>query len=102
MFETGLDPVTAGLVKSLNRPEGNVTGVTSLNLEVAPKGLELLHELLPQAKSIAVLINPTNRVNFDIMTKGLEGPSNWLSLESAGSYLAATRSSIVEGDSLQL
>ena len=51
VFETGLDPVTAGLVRSLNRPEDNVTGITSLNLDVSPKSLELLHELLPQAKS---------------------------------------------------
>ena len=41
----------------------------------------MLHELLPQAKSIAVLINPTNRVNFDIMTKGLEGPSRALGIQ---------------------
>src|SRR5262245_34337391 len=74
VFEIGLDPVTAGLVRSLNRPEGNVTGITSLNLEVFPKGLELLHELVPQAKSFAALINPTNRVTSGIITKGLEGP----------------------------
>ncbi len=60
VFETGLDPVQAGLVKSLNRPEGNVTGVTSLNSAVTPKGLELLHELLPQAKRFSgSLIPPT-------------------------------------------
>jgi putative tryptophan/tyrosine transport system substrate-binding protein len=44
VFETGLDPVEVGLVKSLSRPEVNVTGITSLNADVAPKGLELLHE----------------------------------------------------------
>src|SRR5262249_29115797 len=53
VFETGLDPVASGLVKSLNQPEANVTGITSLNFDVAPKGLELLRELLPQAKSFA-------------------------------------------------
>lgn len=81
VFETGLDPVTAGLVRSLNRPEDNVTGITSLNLDVSPKGLELLHELLPQAKSFSVLINPANRVNTDITTKGLEGPSRALGIQ---------------------
>ena len=72
VFETGVDPVTTGLVKSLSRPEGNVTGITSLNVDVTPKGLELLHELIPQSKSFSVLVNPANRINFDIVTKGLE------------------------------
>ncbi len=63
VFETGLDPIAAGLVKSLSRPEGNITGITSLNVAVAPKGLELLHELLPQANSLAVIVNSANPVN---------------------------------------
>jgi putative ABC transport system substrate-binding protein len=78
VFETGLDPVTAGLVKRLNRPEGNVTGITSLNLDTAPKGLQLLRELLPQAKSFGVLINPANRVNAALITKGMEESSHTL------------------------
>ena len=58
VFGTGVDPVEIGLVASLNRPGGNVTGVTSLNIEVAPKRLELMHELLPSVTSMALLVNP--------------------------------------------
>ena len=58
VFGIGADPVDVGLVASLNRPGGNVTGVTSLNIEVAPKRLELLHELLPSVTSMGLLVNP--------------------------------------------
>jgi len=60
VFTTGLDPVQEGLVDSLNRPGGNVTGVTALAVEVGPKALEVLHELVPTATVIALLVNPTN------------------------------------------
>jgi putative ABC transport system substrate-binding protein len=59
VFAVGSDPVKAGLVTSLNRPGSNVTGVTSLADELGPKRLELLHELLPAAARIALLVNPT-------------------------------------------
>jgi len=58
IFEVGSDPIQLGLVASLNRPGGNVTGVTQLNVEIAPKRVELLHELLPTATVIALLVNP--------------------------------------------
>jgi putative ABC transport system substrate-binding protein len=60
VFTTASDPVQIGLVASLSRPGGNVTGVTHLAVEVMPKRLELAHELVPTAKIIAVLVNPTN------------------------------------------
>jgi putative tryptophan/tyrosine transport system substrate-binding protein len=62
VFILSTDPVAAGLVASLNRPGGNVTGVTGLNVELAPKKLELLHELFPSATTLALLVNPTNPI----------------------------------------
>jgi putative ABC transport system substrate-binding protein len=60
VFETGADPVAVGLVGSLSRPSGNVTGVTSLNVEVGPKRFELLRQLRPAARVVALLVNPNN------------------------------------------
>lgn len=62
VFETAADPVRLGLVASLNRPGGNVTGVTQLSAETVSKRIELLHELFPQARSVALLVNPGNPV----------------------------------------
>ena len=60
VFEMGADPIATGLVQTLNRPGGNITGVTSLNVQVTPKRLEILHEAVPAASAIAVLLNPTS------------------------------------------
>jgi putative tryptophan/tyrosine transport system substrate-binding protein len=60
VFETGRDPVETGLVASFSRPGGNLTGVTILTAELMPKRLELLSQLVPQAKMIAMLVNPNN------------------------------------------
>jgi ABC transporter substrate binding protein len=60
VFTTISDPVQMGLVASLNRPGGNVTGVTNLSAEVGPKLLELLREAVPTTRIMALLVNPTN------------------------------------------
>jgi putative ABC transport system substrate-binding protein len=60
VFMVGTDPVQIGLVASLNRPEGNVTGVVSLSIETSAKRLELMHEMVPTAGLIGVLVNPAN------------------------------------------
>jgi ABC-type uncharacterized transport system substrate-binding protein len=62
VFEVGSDPVRLGLVANLNRPGGNITGVTNLIVELGPKRLELLHELLPTTGVMAFLVNPDDRV----------------------------------------
>jgi putative ABC transport system substrate-binding protein len=60
IFSTGSDPVAAGLVVSLSRPGGNLTGVTNLNQELSQKKLELIHGLVPTETDVALLLNPTN------------------------------------------
>jgi len=63
VFAVSVDPVEIGLVRSLNRPGGNLTGITNMNLQIGPKKLEVLRELLPAATRIAVLLNPTSVVS---------------------------------------
>jgi putative ABC transport system substrate-binding protein len=60
VFLTGGDPVALGLVDSLSRPGANLTGVTTLSAELEPKRLELLHSVVPTARTIGALVNPTN------------------------------------------
>jgi putative tryptophan/tyrosine transport system substrate-binding protein len=63
VFQTGVDPVEIGLVASLAQPGGNITGITSLNVDVGRKRLELMHMLVPQVTDMALLVNPTNPTN---------------------------------------
>ena len=81
VFETASDPIRLGLVASLNRPGGNVTGVTQTNVEVAPKRLELLHELVPTASVMALLVNPANPTLAEANTKELQAAARTLALE---------------------
>jgi len=71
VFSSGNDPAQAGLVASLNRPGGNVTGVLTMNNEIGGKRLELLHELMPSASQFGVLVNPTNPVSADAIAADL-------------------------------
>jgi putative ABC transport system substrate-binding protein len=81
VFETGSDPTQLGLVASLNRPSGNVTGATSLIVEIAPKRLELLHELLPTASRVAPLVNPADRALAQAQSREVLSAARKLGLE---------------------
>jgi putative ABC transport system substrate-binding protein len=81
VFETGADPIASGLVASLNRPGGNITGVASLNNEVGPKRLEALHEAIPSAKVIAALVNPAAGAVTEHQTAELEAAAQKMGLE---------------------
>ena len=81
VFETGTDPVRLGLVASLNRPGGNVTGVTQISVEVAPKQLELVHELLPTARVMALLVNPADPTLAEANSSAFLSAAHTLGLE---------------------
>jgi ABC-type uncharacterized transport system substrate-binding protein len=81
VFILSTDPVEAGLVASLNRPGGNLTGVTGLNVELAPKKLELLHELLPSATILALLVNPTNAVAAKSESQAVQAAARTIGLQ---------------------
>jgi ABC-type uncharacterized transport system substrate-binding protein len=72
VFSAGTDPVKAGIVASLRRPGGNVTGVNYMAAELSAKRLSLLHELLPRATRIALLVNPANPVPAETIAKDTE------------------------------
>jgi putative ABC transport system substrate-binding protein len=81
VFTTGADPVEAGLVASLGRPGGNATGVTNFASELGAKKLELLHEILPNARKIAVLVNENNKLISEGDVRSAQAASSRLGLE---------------------
>jgi putative tryptophan/tyrosine transport system substrate-binding protein len=80
VFEMGADPIALGLVENLNHPGGNITGATSLNSEVNPKRLELLHEAVPAATAFGLLVNPTSPANAQASTKLVTAAADMLRL----------------------
>jgi putative ABC transport system substrate-binding protein len=81
VFETGADPVTLGLVASLSHPGGNITGVTQTNVEIAPKRLQLLHEVIPAAKILGLLVNPNDGALAESYTREVQAAAGSLRLE---------------------
>jgi putative ABC transport system substrate-binding protein len=90
VFEVGVDPVEVGVVASLNRPGGNATGVTSLNVEIGPKELELLRELVPTATIVALLVNPTNP-NAETLSKAAQAAARALGMQLHVLYASTDR-----------
>src|SRR5262249_42223346 len=72
VFETGGGPVALGLVGSLSRPSGNITGVTSLNVEVGPKRFELMRQLTPTATAVVLLVNPRSPTTQAVIAESRE------------------------------
>ena len=81
VFTTGANPVTSGLVASLNRPGGNATGVTVIAAELGAKKVELLHEMIPTASKIALLANPNNPEALQLESHELQAAAQHLGLE---------------------
>jgi len=81
VFVTAGDPVALGLVASLNRPGGNLTGVATLTVELGAKQLEVLRELVPTATIIALLVNPTNPTNAERLSRDLQAAAPALGLQ---------------------
>jgi putative ABC transport system substrate-binding protein len=81
VFQAGIDPVRVGLVVSLSRPGGNITGVSNVSSALMAKRLELLHMLAPNAATIGVLLDPTNRTATEIQTVDLQEAASGLGLQ---------------------
>jgi putative ABC transport system substrate-binding protein len=81
VFMIGSDPVEMGLVASLNRPGGNITGATSLSAELGPKLVQVLHEALPAEQSLAALVNPSDSVAAAALSRDLQAAARTLGLD---------------------
>jgi putative ABC transport system substrate-binding protein len=81
VFVAGFDPVETGLVPSLSRPGGNVTGVSILDVELGPKRLELLHQLVPTATNIALLVNPSDPARAQMILRNIQTAAQTLGLQ---------------------
>jgi putative ABC transport system substrate-binding protein len=81
VFTTGSDPVEIGLVANLSRPGGNVTGVSQINVEIIPKRLELAHELMPAATAITLLVNPSDPVRDEALSREVQAAAAHLGLQ---------------------
>src|SRR3954452_8529393 len=91
VFLMGGDPVRLGLVASLNRPGGNLTGITTLNTEITSKRVEVLRELVPTTTIMAVLVNPTNNpTNVEVELRQAEAAANSLGLQAIHVLQAST------------
>ena len=91
VFICGVDPVAAGLVASLNRPGGNLTGITTLNTEITPKRVEVLRDLVPTTTIMAVLVNPTNNpANVEIELRQAQAAARTLGLQTIQVLVAST------------
>jgi putative ABC transport system substrate-binding protein len=81
IFQAGVDPVAAGLVTSLSRPGGNLTGISQLLTATVAKQMEVLHELVPKASVIALLVNPTNSIFSEALLRDLMAAARTLGLQ---------------------
>jgi len=81
VFTAGFDPVEVKLVANMNRPGGNITGVSIQDVELGPKRLGLLHELVPTANVIAVLVNPSDPPRAETIVRGLQAAAHTLGLQ---------------------
>ena len=95
VFTTASNPVDSGLVASLNRPHANATGITVFAVELGPKKLELLREMIPSATKIALLVNPTNLDTLEPERQNLQAAAGHLGMELV--VLNARTESEIEG-----
>jgi putative tryptophan/tyrosine transport system substrate-binding protein len=91
IFFVAGDPVALGLVAGLNRPGSNLTGTTTLTVEVASKWLQLLHELIPTARSFALLVNPTSSALAEVQSRDMQAAARILGLDVQVLHAATDR-----------